>query len=69
MNPSEQEKLQYHLHCAAKILFENPPSEKVQDFDTIEMTVREHVFDRVAPELASFFLQHRQGRRLEKPER
>ena len=69
MNREEQEQLQHHLKEAAKILFENTPSEQVQDFDSIEMTVRKHILDTVAPDIASFFLQNRQGRRLEKPER
>ena len=55
MNREEQEKLEYHLQEAAKILFENTPSEKVQDFDSIEMTVRKHFLDTVAPDIASFF--------------
>lgn len=55
MNREEQEKLQHHLKEAAKILFENTPSEQVKDFDSIEMTVRQHVLDTVAPDIASFF--------------
>ena len=55
----EQEQLQHHLKEAAKILFENTPSEQVQDFDSIELTVRKHVLDTVAPDIASFFLQNR----------
>lgn len=69
MNRLEQERLQYHIQQAAQILFKNTPSEQVQDFDSIEMTVREHILDTVAPDIASFFLQQRQEQRREKPER
>lgn len=68
MNREEQERLQYHIQEAAKILFEDTPSDQVQDFDSIEMTLRQHILDTVAPDIAGFFLQNRQERELEKPE-
>ena len=68
MNTEDRDKLQYHLQEAAKILFNNTPSEEVKDFDSIEMTLRKHVLDTVEPKISQFFLQDPQGKRLDKPE-
>ena len=40
----------------------------LQDFDSIEMTVRRHVVDTVAPDISSFFCKIVRVPPLEKPE-
>lgn len=66
MNEQEQEQLQDHLREVAKLLFKDTPQEQIQDFDSIEMSIREHLLGTIAPNIASFFLLNQPERRPEK---
>ena len=55
MTPQEQKQLQEHLNQIAQILYCNTPSEKLQDFESIEYTVREQILSQVSPIIGEFF--------------
>lgn len=56
MTPEEQQKIKINLQEIADILYKNTPGEKLQDFESVELSVREHLIETVAPEISSFFL-------------
>ena len=56
MTPQKQKQLQQYLYKAAQILYQDTPSSKLQDFETIECTVREQILSQVAPSITEFFL-------------
>ena len=55
MTPEEQQKIQINLQEIAAILYKNTPGEKLQDFESVELSVREHLIKTVAPEISGFF--------------
>jgi len=57
MTPEETQALQTHLEAAAAILFKNTPAEKLQNFQSIERSVREQVQEHISPEMGNFFTQ------------
>ncbi len=59
MTPEEQQKIKINLQEIADILYKNTPGEKLQDFESVELSVREHLIETVAPEISSFFLTQR----------
>ena len=44
----------------AEILYNNTPSKKLETFETIELSVREHLLGKVAPKIGEF-LSMKQG--------
>lgn len=57
MTPQEAQELQVHLEAAAAILFKNTPAEQLQDFESIECSVRDQVLKQVSPRIGNFFRQ------------
>jgi hypothetical protein len=57
MTPEEEKELQAHLEAVATILFKNTPSEQLQDFESIERNVRDHVLVQVSPIIGNFLTQ------------
>lgn len=55
MTPEEQQQIQESLETIASILYRNTPGEKLEDFETIEQTVRECILQEVAPPIGEFF--------------
>ncbi|WP_017660874.1 hypothetical protein [Baaleninema simplex] len=56
MTPEERQKLKQAAETIADILYQNTPKEKVQDFESIELSLRDHWLETLGPELALFFL-------------
>lgn len=56
MTPEERQKIKINLQEIADILYQNTPLDNLQSFESIELTVREHLVETVAPEISSFFL-------------
>lgn len=69
MDNQELEQIKYHFSEAAKLLFKNTSPEKLKDFDSIEMILREYLLEIIAPLIASFFLHSQLKQQPEKPER
>lgn len=58
MTPEDAKTLQEYLKAAAAILFKNTPNkEELKDFTSIELAVRDHILNEVAPEIGFFFEQ------------
>ncbi len=55
MTPEEIKELQAHLEAAAAILFKHTPSEQLQDFESIERSVRDQLLEQVSPPIGNFF--------------
>ncbi len=55
MTPEEQAKLKENLRQVAEILYKETPSDKLARFETIELSIREHLQETVAPEISNFF--------------
>ena len=55
MTPEEQSTIDQKLKEVAEILYKNTHSEKLATFETIELSVREHLLERVAPKIGEFF--------------
>ena len=56
MIPEEQAIVQEKLREVAEILYKNTPSESLETFETVELSVREHLLETVAPEVGHFVL-------------
>jgi hypothetical protein len=56
MTPEEQVIVQQKLREVASILYRNTPSQELETFETVELSVREHLLETVAPEIGEFFL-------------
>jgi len=59
MTPEEQQKIKINIQEIAAIFYKNTPVEKLQDFESVELSVREHLIETVAPEISGFFLTRR----------
>ncbi|AFY82281.1 hypothetical protein Oscil6304_2670 [Oscillatoria acuminata PCC 6304] len=55
MNLANEQKLKYHLREVAKLLKEETPNEKLQNFEPIELAARKHILETVEPEIGTFF--------------
>ncbi len=55
MTPEEQAIVQEKLREVAEILYKNTPLESLKTFETVELSVREHLLEIVAPEVGNFF--------------
>ena len=48
-------KIKEHLRQVAEILYQNTPSAELTIFETIELSIREHLQETVAPGISNFF--------------
>jgi hypothetical protein len=55
MTPEEQVIVQQKLREVASILYRNTPSKELETFETVELSVREHLLATIAPEIGEFF--------------
>lgn len=55
MTPKEIRELNKHLEAAAAILFKNTPREKLQDFESLELALRDQLMEHVHPTFGHFF--------------
>jgi hypothetical protein len=69
MSPQEELELQQYLQAIGKILVKNTPKEQLQDFESIELAIREHLLTNVSPTIASIFLTRRPEQLLEEKEK
>ena len=56
MTPEEQAIVKDKLREVAEILYKNTSLEALETFETVELSVREHLLGTVAPEVGNFFL-------------
>lgn len=69
MTPEEKRIIQQNLEEVAQILYNNTPDSQLQDFENVELSVREHLMETVAPTIGTFFLTKQVGIPQEERER
>lgn len=55
MTPEEKATVSQKLKEVAEILYKNTPDEELASFESIELSVREHLLETVAPTVGEFF--------------
>ena len=55
MTPEEQATIKENLKQVAEVLYKNTASEELTSFETIELSIREHLLETVGPEISNFF--------------
>ncbi len=59
MTSEEQAIVEQKLKEVAEILYNNTPDGELNTFETIELSVRDHLLKTVAPKIGEFFfIQH-----------
>jgi hypothetical protein len=56
MTPEDSQKLEEYIEGIAQILYQNTPQEQLENFKTIEITVRNEILTKVALRIGEFFL-------------
>ena len=69
MTPEEQSTVDRKLKEVAEILYNNTSDEELNTFETIELSVREHLLKTVAPKIGEFFFIQQQEQVLEEKEK
>jgi hypothetical protein len=57
MNSKDRYELDKHLKAAAAILFKNTPEDQLQDFESLELALREQLQANIQPIIGNFFWQ------------
>jgi hypothetical protein len=60
MTPEQQTIVNQKLKEIAEILYNNTPDEELNTFETIELSVRDHLLKTVAPKIGEFFFIQQQ---------
>lgn len=69
MTPEEQAIVDQKLREVADILYSNTPERELETFETIELSVRDHLLKTVAPKIGEFFSVQQQEQVQEERER
>jgi hypothetical protein len=69
MTPEEQAIVQEKLREVSAILYKNTPSESLETFETVELSVREHLLETVAPLVGNFFSNQQEEKVQEESEK
>jgi hypothetical protein len=69
MTPEEQITVAQKLKEVAEILYNNTPDEELNTFETIELSVRDHLLKTVAPTIGEFFSIQQQEQVQEETEK
>jgi hypothetical protein len=69
MTPKEQTTVAQKLKEVAEILYNNTPGEELNTFETIELSVRDHLLKTVAPTIGEFFSIQQQEQVQEEAEK
>jgi hypothetical protein len=65
MNSKDRYELKKHLKAAAAILYSNTPSDQLQDFESLELALRDQLQAHVQPVFGEFFLKSAQEQQQE----
>jgi hypothetical protein len=55
MSPEEKALLNYHLTESARILYKSTEEENLENFEKIEIVLREQLLETVGPTIGEFF--------------
>jgi hypothetical protein len=69
MTPEEKALVDRKLKEVAEILYSNTPDGELKTFETIELSVRDHLLKTVAPKIGEFFSVQQQEQVQEKREK
>lgn len=69
MTPEERSVVKEKLREIAEILYQDTSSEKLKTFEAVELSVRKHLFETVAPEIGNFFTMQQEEAEQEKQEK
>jgi hypothetical protein len=65
MNSKDRYELKKHLKAAAAILYKNTPSDQLQDFESLELALRDQLQAHVQPAFGDFFWNSAQEQQQE----
>jgi hypothetical protein len=65
MNSKDRYELKKHLKAAAAILYNNTPSDQLQDFESLELALRDQLQAHVQPVFWDFFWKSAQEQQQE----
>ena len=69
MTPEEQATVNQKLKEVAEILYKNTSDQELASFESIELSVREHLLETVAPRIGEFFFIQQQEQVREEKEK
>ena len=69
MTPEEQSIVDQKLREVAEILYRNTPREELATFETIELSVRDHLLGKVSPRIGEFFSAKQEEEKQEESEK
>ncbi len=69
MTPEEQATVNQKLKEVAEILYKNTSDQELASFESIELSVREHLLETVAPRIGEFFFIQQQEQVQEEKEK
>ena len=69
MTPEEQAIVDQKLKEIAEILYNNTSVDDLKTFETVELSVRDHLLKTVAPKIGEFFFIQQQEQVQEEKER
>lgn len=69
MTPEEQASVNQKLTEVADILYSNTPDGELETFETIELSVKDHLLKTVAPKIGKFFSVQQQEQVREEKEK
>jgi hypothetical protein len=69
MTPEEKSVVAQKLREVAEILYNDTPKEELATFGTIELSVRKHLLEKVAPQIGEFFSTKQGGVEQEESEK
>jgi hypothetical protein len=68
VTPEETQAFQAHIEAAAAILFKNTPADQLQDFESLERSLRDYMLTSVGSQISHFFkARHPNNRRSSAP--
>jgi len=69
MTPEDKQKLKEYIKGISEILVKKKRTEKLKDFESIELAIRDHLLKEISPEIGSFFLKLQQRQKQEELEK
>jgi hypothetical protein len=69
MNSKDRYELDKHLKAAAAIIFKNTPEDQLQDFESLELALRDQLQANVQPTIGNFFWKAAQEQKQEEQDR
>jgi hypothetical protein len=69
MNSHDRYELNKHLKAAAAIIFKNTPEDQLQDFESLELALRDQLQANIQPAIGNFFWKAAQEQKQEEQDK